>query len=74
MQRIQIRFNTKFAESPGSRLKWRVLVNGAEHLASHVKVCVPCETTEDVIEEGVVKWHLTCQGSAVWSGDAITIR
>lgn len=76
MARFQIRFNTKYIESPGQALKWRILVEGVESLASRIQIDVPCETTEDIVTEGgqtVQKWHISGHGKAVWSGTSVRI-
>ncbi len=73
MHHILIRFNTKFEEADSPDLKWRVVIDGKEHLASHVKVMVPTETTQDVIEGGILKWHISCYGAPEWDGSEVTI-
>ena len=68
MAKIQIRFNTKYLEGTRPELKWRVLVDGEEFLASVVHVHVSCTTTEDIIATGETKWHMTCHGRVEWKG------
>lgn len=68
---IKIRFNTLAGES---HLKWRVLIDGIEHLASEVNVLVPTITTKDQIEGVGEKWHITCKPEVIeWHGDKITL-
>lgn len=77
MSRFQIRFNTKYPENPNPALKWRILVDGVEKLASKIQVDVPCETTEDIVTEGerpnVQKWHISGNGKLVWTGTDVRI-
>lgn len=61
MDRILVRFNTKFAEDPLKR-GWRVLVNGEEQLAHRVDIQVPCETITEPISTGEIKHHFLCFG------------
>lgn len=64
MKRILIRYNTKHEQDEGFR-KWRVVIDGTEHLAHKVKVNVPCETIcEDV--GGTEKYHFLCFGEVSW--------
>ncbi len=69
--RILVRFNTKHEQDTGHR-KWRVLVDGDEKLADHVKITVPCET---IMEEvgSVEKYHFLCYGEVRWDGTVATI-
>ncbi len=77
MSRFQIRFNTKYLESSNPSLKWRLLVDGVEHLASRIQIDVPCETTEDRVTEGgqenIQKWHISGNGKPVWTGTDVRI-
>lgn len=71
---IQIRFNT---EHQGGKLKWRVVVNGVEHLASRVAcIGVAWETTEDTLPGNIVKHHVTVSTARVpvWQGDEVLIE
>ncbi len=74
MKLIKIRFNTKYLEAADTSLKWRLLVDDQELLASHVELQVPAETSEDVIASGETKWHFRCQGVLHWQGTRATIR
>ena len=72
MAKIQIRFNTKYLEGD-PRMKWRLLIDGKEFLAQDIKINVPSFTTEDIIETGEMKWHLSCVGEVVWQGAVATV-
>lgn len=63
---IQIRFNTEREKVSAAAKPWRVLIDGVEYLAKDVRVEVPMWTTEDLLPTGQKKWHLSCQGEAVW--------
>lgn len=60
--RILVRFNTKFEDDKLKR-KWRVLLNGIEHLAHNVAINVPCETITEPIDTGEIKHHFLCYGN-----------
>lgn len=62
-QTVKIRFNTKCDEN--SDLKWRVLIDGIEFLASEVTLNTHSSTTKDKIEGLGEKWHITCKASKV---------
>lgn len=66
---IKIRFNTDKEKINFNLPPWRVLINGVEHLAESVVIETKCWTTQDLIEENKLKWHLTCNGEASWSED-----
>lgn len=73
VDRILVRFNTKFGNDPSGR-RWRVLVNGEEHLAHKVVMSIPCETVTEPIATGEIKDHFLCFGSVEWeSGDVARI-
>jgi hypothetical protein len=74
MQQVLVRFNTKFEEASDKKLKWRVLIDDQEHLASKVKIFVVSETTENVIADGQTKWHLSAFGNVSWKGSEVTIE
>ena len=69
---ISIRFNTDKERVSMDLPAWRVMVDGVEHLAHHVRVEVPMETTEDRLPTGKLKWHLSCQGELHWENDGRT--
>jgi hypothetical protein len=65
--KIQLRFNTDKLRDD-SLLPWRVIVDGKQQLAEEVHLCVEAHTSVDEIAPGVLKWHVTCEGVAVWDG------
>ncbi len=65
-QHIQLRFNTDKEKVSMDLPAWRVMVDGVEHLAHHVRVEVPMHTTEDRLPSGKLKWHLSCEGLVTW--------
>lgn len=68
---IKIRFNTNAGESP---LKWRVIINGVEHLAENVVIHGKVETTCDKIGEET-KYHISCMArKVVWDGKVCLIN
>lgn len=56
--KIQLRYNTAAGDS---NLKWRIVIDGKEHLASQVFFNIPCRTTEDTIEGVGIKHHVSCE-------------
>lgn len=68
---IKLRYNTTCTDN---KLYWRVLINGIEHLASDVKIHVPVQTTQDVIEGVGLKHHISCKGeNLVWNESELSI-
>ena len=67
MSQIQVRFNTEKEERNKNLPAWKIRVDGIEHLAEDVKIEVPAWTTEDVLPDGELKWHMSCEGVAVWN-------
>lgn len=64
---IKIRFNTdKFKDD--SLPPWRVIYNGKQRLAEQIIISTPAFTSVDEIAPGVLKWHITCEGTAIWDG------
>ena len=63
---IKIRFNTLARE--GDPLKWRILVDGQEFLASHITTLVPTLTTRDQLSPELLKYHISCRGALRWEG------
>jgi hypothetical protein len=54
---------------------WRVLINGVEHTASEIKIEVPTKTTKDILPEGIVKFHISCESEHFeWNGSALIIK
>lgn len=71
MDRILIRFNTKFEEDVEKR-PWRILVNGVETLAERVLISTPGETIQEDVG-GIPKYHIMCFGKVKWAGRTATI-
>jgi len=79
-QHIFIRFNTRNDNS--NPLPWRVLTKCGEHdgvlqltqqFASEVRFEAPVVTSEDQIEPGVFKWHISALGYVQWEGDVCIV-
>lgn len=73
---IKIRFNTETLKSPEAQLpEWRVLYNGKEYFARSFLVHTKSWSTCDEIEPGLLKWHVTTEGTPVWNeaGDSVEI-
>jgi hypothetical protein len=68
---LKIRFNT---ENTGT-LFWRVIVDGEEILADHINVNVPSYTSQDVLPDGRIKWHISADyNELVWEGKKLTVK
>ncbi len=63
---IKIRFNTDKDKLDANLPPWRVLINGVEHFAEKVTIKTASWTTLDEIEPNKFKWHITCEGQAIW--------
>lgn len=61
MNRILVRFNTKFEEDTLKR-KWRLLIDGEEWLVHKVSITGHCHTIEETIKTGEIKYHIECYG------------
>lgn len=71
-KKVKIRYNHDAGESP---LKWRVVIDGKEQLASNVDILVPSVTTNDLIEGVGEKYHISCEPELiVWEGDKIILK
>lgn len=73
---VKIRFNHLWKEGDDESLKWRVIIDGEERLASAIHISSSCETTEDEIHrdgEIVKKWHITTHGAIIWRGSVLHI-
>jgi uncharacterized membrane protein len=71
MHNVKIRYNT---EAGDSNLKWRVVIDGKEQLASQVEILVPMTTTQDTIN-GVEKWHVSASPDIIsWEGTNVTLQ
>lgn len=59
---IKIRFNTDYPVK--STLKWRLIVDGVQHLVDSIEINCKCQTTDDIIiidGEEVEKYHVSCK-------------
>lgn len=63
MSHIQIRYNTK---NSGGPLKWRVIVDGKELLASHVEINGHVYGESSFVD-GVEKINIACDGEISWN-------
>ncbi len=71
---IKLRFNTDKEKVSRDLPAWRVVIDGVEHLAHHVRIEVPMETSEDMLPTGQLKWHLSCVGRPHWEdGDRVCV-
>ena len=66
---IQIRYNQKCGNSP---LVWRVIIDGEEHLASHIEIH-GWVYSESSIVDGERKMNLACRGRVRWYDTQIVI-
>lgn len=66
IMQIKIRFNTDKDRRDPTLPPWRVFIDGVEHLADHVEIHTRVWTTQDEVEPGVFKWHITCEGQVHW--------
>ena len=64
---IQIRYNTDREKIDMGLKPWRILIEGQEQLATEVFIEVPCWTSQDTLANGLVKWHISCRGKAIWN-------
>jgi hypothetical protein len=71
MSEILIRFNTNGTED--DPLKWRVFVDGEEHLASDFEV-IGRMTGKKSDENGVAKYNIGCTGSITWENTVARIK
>lgn len=67
---IQVRYNTNAGNSP---LVWRVIVDGKEHLASHVDINGWVFSEASIVNEQR-KMNLACYGSISWRGTQVEIN
>lgn len=63
---VKIRYNTDYpSKSPH---KWRLLVDGIQHLVDAIDINCKSRTTEDKVElngQEVLKYHITCNPKKV---------
>jgi len=73
---IKIRYNTLCNDGKNY---WRILVDGKEHICSHIDIKIPVQTTQDVVFDQyrnceVEKHHISCKANSIlWEEDKITI-
>lgn len=71
MKKLLIRFNT---ENKG-KLFWRVIIEEQEHLADEILLQVPSHTSQDEIEPGRVKFHISCiYNELEWKGTTLIVK
>jgi hypothetical protein len=69
-QHFQIRYNTK---NNGGPLKWRIIVDGEEMLASHIEIQGYVYGESSVVD-GDQKMNIACDGKIYWQGTRATIQ
>ncbi len=69
MSHIQIRYNTK---NNGGPLKWRIIVDGEENLASHVEIRGYVYGEKSLVD-GDEKMNIACDGNIFWHGEQAEI-
>jgi hypothetical protein len=73
-QQVKVRYNTEKNKLDKTLPAWRVIVNGVEHLADNVTVETKAWTSEDEIQPGLLKFHISCEGSVVWDAEKKNCR
>ncbi len=63
MSHIQVRYNTK---NNGGPLKWRVIIDGEEFLASHIEINGRVYGESSFVD-GVEKINIACDGEIFWN-------
>lgn len=63
-QHFQIRYNTK---NNGGPLKWRIIADGEEILASHIAIRGYVYGESSVVD-GDEKMNMSCDGKIYWDG------
>jgi len=59
---VKIRFNTDFPVK--SQHKWRLIVDGVQHLVDAIEINCKCHTTDDIMiidGEEKEKYHVSCK-------------
>ena len=69
MSHFQIRYNTK---NNGGPLKWRVVIDGKETLASHIEVDGYVYGEASLVD-GTEKINIACDGQISWDGTSAKI-
>jgi hypothetical protein len=63
---VKIRYNTDFPTK--SPYKWRILIDGVQHLVDAIEINCKCNTTTDIFiinGEEKEKYHLSCKAKSV---------
>jgi hypothetical protein len=63
---VKIRFNTKYPTA--SEHKWRIIVDGIEHLMDEIEIKCKSFTSGDLVNvdgQDVMKWHISCKAKNV---------
>jgi hypothetical protein len=67
IMKVQIRYNTNYPKS--SDKKWRVLVEGTQHLVDHIEIKTNSWTSEDEVLDGegnkIKKFHISSNCTTV---------
>ena len=63
-QHFQIRYNTK---NDGGPLKWRIIIDGVEHLASHIEIHGYVYGESSLVDNDQ-KMNIACDGKIYWHG------
>jgi len=67
MKDVKIRFNTNFPKT--SNKKWRVLVDGQQHLVDEIEILCPSNTSQDIVKgddgQDVEKYHISCKPTSI---------
>lgn len=72
MSKFLIRFNT--AGFGQTKLLWKVIEDGTEHLAKDVLIHATPVYSEVSFEGDNPKWNLACEGWLDWEGEIAVIR
>ncbi len=66
---IKIRYNTEKDKTDSHLPAWRLLLDGKEVLAESIIIEAKSWTTVDDVGQGLIKWHITCEGTPVWDAE-----
>ena len=58
---VKIRYNNDTASS----FRWRVIVDGIEHLVDSIELNCKSHTSEDELAGGIIKYHVSCTPKSV---------
>lgn len=65
---VKIRFNTDYAADK-SLHKWRIIIDGVQHLVDEIEINCKSITTTDLVEVGSMaiqtKYHISCKAKNV---------